>query len=300
MRSASRVRRISTSPDVDKSVDGGAAAPQTRGVLTPSPDTFTALARSSPWRWSTLRFTVRWPGDPWHTTAVRAWLRRPDALRVETLDGELLQAGRASRSRVGLLSPEGGGAVAEPWPSDPGAPAPRWRADGLVAERPWGLSLDDPMYRNYFWVAMLDPAELADPSLDAEPGEAPLLLSPVVGTGHGGRPAWEAVVRTTPAYEPRCGCCSLLRSREVDLAEYDDDAAHLLATCPESHRVRLDVQTGVCVLTEAIGGEVAGRGHDLRIEAVDEPMADDLFVEPRRERLRRRGWSPYPARPGVQ
>ena len=44
--------------------------------------------------------------------------------------------------------------------------------------------------------------------------------------------------------------------------------------------MRLDVGTGVCVLTEEVGGLTPGAGHDLRIEAVDEPMDDDLFVEP--------------------
>jgi hypothetical protein len=36
------------------------------------------------------------------------------------------------------------------------------------------------------------------------------------------------------------------------------------------------------VATEALDGTWAGSGHDLRIEAVDEPMDDALFVEPRR------------------
>ena len=247
----------------------------THRVLTPSPDTFAALARSSPWRWSTLWFTVSWPADPWQTTPVRAWLRRPDSLRVEGLDGRVLQAGRDTRLTVS-------------------AAVPVWRADGLVAERPWDMSYDDPMYVNYFWVAMLDPAELADPHLDAAPEESPLAFDSVTEVQHGGRPAWEAVVRPTPAYEPRCGCCSLLRSRDVDLEEYRDHPQHVLGTYPEAHRVRLDVQTGVCVLTEAVGGDVSGRGHDLRIEAVDEPMADDLFTGPRRGILRRRGWSAYP------
>ncbi|MGY2065110.1 hypothetical protein [Blastococcus sp. SYSU DS0619] len=258
-------------------------------MLTPSADAFAALARSSPWRWTTLRFTVSWPGNPWQTTPVRAWLRRPDALRVETPDGELLQAGRTSRPRIGLLTVGGGRTVELPWPLEDGAPAPVRRPDGLVAHRPsqGDLSFDDPMYQNYAWVAMLDPAELADPGLDAEPDEAPLLLDTVTATEHGGRPAWEAVVRTTPAYEPRCGCCPLLRSRDVDLLEYRDHPEHVLAAYPTAHRVRLDVQTGVCVLTEAVGGDVAGQGHDLRIEAVDEPMADDLFTEPRRSWFRR-------------
>jgi hypothetical protein len=56
--------------------------------------------------------------------------------------------------------------------------------------------------------------------------------------------------------------------------------------------VRLDVQTGVCVFTSAPDRLVPG--HDLRIEAVDEPMDDALFVQPRRRGfLRRRGWQPF-------
>ena len=112
---------------------------------------------------------------------------------------------------------------------------------------------------------------------------------------HADRPSCEAVVRTTPAYEPRCGCCPLLRSREVDLAEYADHPEALLASYPEAFRVRLDVGTGVCVLTEQIGGPTPGWGHDLRIEAVDEPIADELF---RRVVLTSRG-RPGRPRPGV-
>lgn len=234
-------------------------------MTAPSPDSFAALARSSPWRWSTLRFTVSWPGDPWKPGRLRAWLRRPDRMRVETVDGALLQVVRE--------------------PGRGPAPRPGLRPDGLVAERrrSWDHDLDDPMHQDYHWVAMLDPAELGDGS---DPGTGALLpaleLEGVAEVEHAGRPAWEAVVRTTPAYEPRCGCCPLLRSREVDVAEYGADPAHLLAGYPERYRVRLDAQTGVCVLTAAIGGEIAGRGHDLRIEAVDEPMPDDLFRALRR------------------
>ena len=65
----------------------------------------------------------------------------------------------------------------------------------------------------------------------------------------------------------------------------------MLAAYPEAYLVRLDVQTAVCVLTSAPDGRAPG--HDLRIEAVDEPMDDALFVEPRRRGfLRRRGWQP--------
>jgi hypothetical protein len=255
-------------------------------VLTPSADSFVALARSSPWRWSTLRFTVRRGRDERRAEPLRAWLRRPDLLRIETLDGELLQIVREPPAQVGVLTPDGGYRAPLSWPGGPERPV--LRPDGLVAERPLGLSYDAPMFEDYRWVAVLDPVELAD-GIDRETEltvEA-LVLDTVSEVEHAGRPAWEAVVRTTAAYEPRCGCCPLLRSREVDLLEYRDYPANLLAVYPEAYRVRLDVGTGVCVFTEEIGGLTPGQGHDLRIEAVDEPMADALFARPRRGLFRR-------------
>ena len=247
-------------------------------VPTPSADAFAALARSSPWRWSTLRFTVRWPGDRWKTGAVRAWLRRPDVLRVEALDGALLQI------------------VREP----PGVrrAVPILRPDGLVASRPapWASGTDAPMHQDYHWVAMLDPAELAD-GVDRRTGaRAPALRTESVqAVEHAGRAAWEAVVVPEDTYEPRCGCCPLLRTRRIDLLEYADSPEHVLPAYPGAYRVRLDVETGVCVLTEEIGGPTPGKGHDLRIEAVDEPMDDGLFVRPpRRSSPRRSGWSAVP------
>lgn len=259
----------------------------------PTTDDFRALARSSPWRWSTLRFTVRWPGDPYRTDALRAWLRRPDVVRVETLEGELLQVVRERGAEVGLLTRGGGRTVHLPWASE--GPPPEVRADGLVAARPssWEVSYDAPMYQDYRWVAMLDPVELAEGRFDesgerAGPGPA---VAEVIEVEHGGRPAWQAVVTPTATYEPRCGCCPLLRSREVDEAEFADRPDAMLAAYPEAYLVRLDVQTGVCVLASASDGRAPG--HDLRIEAVDEPMDDALFVEPRRRGfLLRRGWQP--------
>jgi hypothetical protein len=151
------------------------------------------------------------------------------------------------------------------------------------------------MYQDYFWVAMLDPVELADGGDwgDRETGTA-LEVDGVSEVDHFGRPAWEAVVRPTDDYEPRCGCCPLLRTRAVDVLEYGDDGRQLLPAYPEAFRVRLDVGTGVCVQTEEIGGLSPGAGHAVRIEAVDEPMDDDLFRD-RRRRLRPRfGWNQYP------
>jgi hypothetical protein len=145
---------------------------------------------------------------------------------------------------------------------------------------------------------MLDPVELAD-GIDRETGAtvAPLTVHDVREVEHAGRPAWEAVLTPTPAYEPRCGCCSLLRSLEVDVQEYGPRSEHVLDEYPEAHRVRLDVGTGVCVLTEQLGGATPGQGHDVRIEAVDEPVDDDLFVEPRRVSFPAVN---SPARPGRQ
>lgn len=237
----------------------------------PDADDFRALARSSPWRWSTLRFTVRWPGHQWRTEPVRAWLRRPDRLRVETLGGDLLQVVVEGGARVAGLGAGGGATVTHPWPAD--GTAPVRRSDGLVAVRPADLPYDAPMFQSYDWVAMLDPVELADgrDPQTGEPAGPGLEIGAVTEVRHGGRPAWEALARTTPHYEPRCGCCPLLRSPDVDRREY----GALRGPYPDGHRVRLDVQTGVCVLAD--DPQALGTGHDLRIEAVDEPMGDALF-----------------------
>jgi hypothetical protein len=262
-------------------------------VPTPSADSFAALARSSPWRWSTLRFTVTWPGDPWSDGAVRAWLRRPDSLRVESLDGALLRAERTSPPTIGIYGSHRGSTRPALWASQ--AVRPPLRPDGLAAERPSDplLTYDDPMHDSYHWVAMLDPAELADGVDQRSGARAPALrLESVRAVEHAGRAAWEAVVVPEDTYEPRCGCCPLLRTRAVDLLEFEDRPEHVLEAYPDAFRVRLDVQTGVCVLTEEIGGLRPEKGHDLRIEAVDEPMDDALFLAPRRGPFRRgSGWS---------
>jgi hypothetical protein len=151
------------------------------------------------------------------------------------------------------------------------------------------------MYQDYFWVAMLDPVELADGGDwgHRDLGTA-LDIDEVTEVDHFGRPAWEAVVRPTEDYEPRCGCCSLLRTQRIDLLEYGADGPQLLSEYPEAFRVRLDVGTGVCVQTEEIGGLTPGAGHAVRIEAVDEPMDDALFRNRRPRRQQRFGWNRYP------
>ncbi|WP_409331786.1 hypothetical protein [Trujillonella humicola] len=235
----------------------------------PDAEDFRALARSSPWLWSTLRFTFRQGRSP----AVRGWLRRPDLLRVEDAAGGIgVVRGRSSTSTT-LVA--GIGPV-EPPPE----PTPVFRPDGLVAVRPeWGelSQADDPMWQNYVWVAALDPLELADGQLRDDDGPAgpPVRIGDLREVVHGGRLAWEAVVTPTSTYDPRCSCCPLLRDPEIDRLEWG--APFEGAEYPSATRVRVDVGTGVCVLTEALDGTWAGEGHEVLIEAVDEPMDDALF-----------------------
>ncbi len=63
---------------------------------------------------------------------------------------------------------------------------------------------------------------------------------------------------------------------------------------PDADRVRLDTSTGICVLTEAIGGSTPGSGHELRIEAVDTPMPDNLFHSTPAQEPPRTGWTTFP------
>ncbi|HZB48784.1 MAG TPA: hypothetical protein VE547_06785 [Mycobacteriales bacterium] len=253
--------------------------------MDPDPSRFRALARSSPWRWRSARFTVSWRG--WGAGArepVRAWVRRPGMLRVETLAGHRLTAesARPPVTMVEMTSDGRGRPVEVEWAS---AAAPVLDADGLVAERPSRRDRPyaDPMFQDYRWIAMLDPVELAVGSPDEldepdEPGD-PVAVDEVRAVAHGGRPAWEAVLRPRPAYDPTCSCCPLLFSAESERWEAGasgrtQDPTLVYAT---AHRVRLDLGTGICVLAEELGGSHAGAGHDLRLESVDEPLPDALF-----------------------
>lgn len=248
--------------------------------MSPSVEDFRALARSGPWLWRTLRFTLNRDapvggGPEW----LRAWVDRPHGLRVEDADGRLLQASWEQSAAAGRPDHEAG---------------PLWRPDGLVARRPsdgWGddpYRYDDPMFENYRWVAMLHPFELADGVERDEvgdvtdgwgPGRSPIVA--IVGPGevvHEGRPAWEATVATTPAYAARCSCCPMLdgveATRQLRREGWDRPPAGL----PTAWRVRLDRGTGVVVQLSEEGGRSVG-GWTMRIEAVDGVSPRSLFGE---------------------
>lgn len=273
--------------------------------VAPEAEDFRALARSSPLRWSTVRVAFRAAGstgsflpatsptDP----GVRAWVRRhsagrPSALRVETLTGDLVQAGVEHQS-VGVTSflmvadDDGAAAHGTAAPEPPPAPEPRLRPDGLLAYRPGDPGEqrfpDAPMFQNYYWVAMFDPFELTAPFFGGDDYGVTTVVEEVTVVEHHGRPAWEALVRPLESYDPRCSCCPLLDSAQADTAE--TAAGGPVVERPpgfayaDSYRVRLDVGTGICVLIAEVGGSRPGNGHDMRIEAVDEPMADSLFVQ---------------------
>ena len=244
---------------------------------------FRALARSSPWLWSTLRYVQERNPSGTDQQRLRLMIRRPRFARVERLDGTLLSVHRGQPRTVTPLSRRGGASpVALPAPSEVEVAVDEF---GLVRQRPgrWQLDADTAMIGSYYDMALLDPAELAD-GADGGPGA---VIEDLHLVDHRGREAWEAVLRPTASYDPLCSCCPLLLSEllegELGLREDDPDFVY-----PEAHRVRIDVTTGVCSFSEQIGGTWAGSGHDITIEAVDEPMDDELFVQ--RPATRRASW----------
>ena len=248
--------------------------------MDPSIERFRCLARSSPWRWSTLRYVKERDQSGRHNNRVRVLIRRPHLARVEQLDGTLLRVHRGEPQTVTPLSRHGNAPpMTLPRPSEVEVELDEV---GLVRQRPgrWQLDTDTVMIGNYYDLAFLDPVELADGG-DGGPAAT---IEDLQVVDHRGRRAWEAVLRPTPAYDPLCPCCPLMLSErfedtELGLREADPDFVY-----PDGHRVRIDVATGVCVFNQQLGGTRDGSGHDLAIEAVDEPMGDELFEQPPRSR----------------
>lgn len=213
--------------------------------MEPTPERFQRLARSAPYRWRELVLEGSW--GPFVRPA-RVRVELPDRLRVEDLDGGLVYDGRQGSLGSGvMLSADGNRRPCVP----PPPPPPDLDADGLVttSRQPWNDGPDVPMWQDYRFVAILDPYELS----------AGVDVLEVQAVEHGDRPAWEALLRPTSEYEPRCACCPLMRTRDTDLAE----GLEPLPGYAEVHRVRLDLGSGVCVSAREVDGPTAGQGHDL-------------------------------------
>ena len=227
--------------------------------------TFRRLSQSSPWRFTSLHFTWH-PQDPWFHS-VEAWLTRPDRLRVRALDGTERHV-REEREAPWMLSRDATGVlVADPGHLVPphGSPAER-DEHGLVITRPddrWS-GYDDPMWQTYTWVAMLDPRELATGTT----------VDDLAQTERFGRATWWSQMSAVDeSYEPRCGCCPLLWGQVSERAEAAAGGPTLAArepdlVYPESWLIGLDVQTGVVVSAEPIGGSRLNAGFTLTIHEV--------------------------------
>lgn len=241
--------------------------PRTSGGPAERAATFRNLCRSSPWKWQSLRFEyldrpVIAGTDPAGDAAadapdlVRAWLRRPGALRLETAERLVLH------STTGINDSRDGFYVSstrKSWLLPPQLVTPVYDDGGLVRRRP-EAAYGEPCFGNGRFGAALDPVELAGnaPVPLEFPNSNPVEVGAVVEVDHEGRPALEATVSPNAGYRPAYPDAPLCR--------------------PGRTLVRIDAGTGVCVASRWLGDDTDSYGHWLRILAVDEYMLDDLFL----------------------
>lgn len=215
----------------------------------PDADDLRTLARSAPWRFTTLHWTHRrasFDRPTELTVQVEAWLRRPWQLTTRMNGRVGAETEPPYTSSVWDSRP----------PTPPTAVEPVRRADGLVLQRPSSVDVDydDPMTLDYSWVAMLDPVELA----------VGVELTDVHEGARHGRATWWATAVPTPGYEARCGgCCDLLPTAVAWRAESrrqgrESGFPHLPALAT-AYLVGLDVQTGVVVDVTPLDGTMGRR-----------------------------------------
>ena len=239
---------------------------------SPTVEDFRALARSSPWRFTTLHFTHRREREAGGTPddqPVEAWLdRKAGRVTVRSSQGIEVREG----TPYGSDSPDGAefGSLAAAMADRPKDLT--LRPDGLVDHRPegWYFARGAPMWQDYLWTAMLDPVELSY-GVD---------ITGVAAVTVRGRPAWAATCRPQAGrgveweggYEPRCSCCALLDSPVSRLLEYGpEDPTLTYPALPTSYRVHLDVQMGIVVDLAPVDGR-GGVVVTNEILSVDEPL----------------------------
>ena len=234
---------------------------------------FRNLCRSSPWKWQSLRFEYldrplavdhgdqSAAGTAPAPDLVRAWLRRPGALRLESADGLVLHSttGINDSRDVFYVS-----STRKTWLLPPQLVTPVYDDRGLVRRRP-EAAYGEPGFGNGRFAAALDPVELAGNSpVPLEfPNSNAVELGTITEVLHEGRPALEAILTPNPGYRP------------------SDPGAPLCR--PGRTLVRIDAGTGVCVASRWLESGEGGYGpeeygHWIRILAVDEYMLDDLFL----------------------
>lgn len=218
-----------------------------------SAPTFRNLCRSSPWRWQTVRFEFQPRGQAART--LQCWVRRPGALRVEAPGGTLLAGTTGINASKGALYISGS---RRPWLLPPALVNPIMDDDGYVVRRPEAL-YGEPAYGTGRASAALDPVELAggQPAALETPFAHPAEVSDIAAVSHGGREAVEAVLVPGNNYRPAFADAPLL--------------------FPGRTRVRLDLETGICVASESLDGPTRGAGHWMVLLGVNEYMMDDLF-----------------------
>lgn len=193
---------------------------------------------------------------------MNAWLRRPQALRVEAADGTLLHSTAALNDSKDSLFTSGS---RKPWLLPAYLVTPGYDDDGLVRRRPEaaygepGFGVDEVAAARFS--AWLDPVELAGRA--PVPMEFPFSnvaeLDEINVVDHEGREALESILQPNTSYAPVHPGASIL--------------------FPGRTAVRIDTGTGVCVASQSLDGGTAGQGHWLSILAVDEYMLDDLFTQ---------------------
>ena len=235
------------------------AAPRSSGSSSTPEETFRSLCRSSPWRWEALRFTITWraPSDQGTDTPppLRAWLRRPAALRVEAADGTLLHSTTGNEASRDTLYVS---ATRKSWLLAPRLVTPVYDHAGLVRRRP-EAAYGEAAFGDPRWSSMLDPVELAGsaPVTMVFPGADRVEVEDLDEEAFAGRPVLAATVRPNASYEPTAPGRPLVGDGRT--------------------RVAIDVGTAVCVSTTALDGPSRGAGHDLHILGVDEYLTDDYF-----------------------